>query len=104
MPSKYLHELKAFPELLKILAAKRKIDAGLVQEFIGTDAYNKHKEARFTGKDKGTVIAENPAFNLSGELSERFKVRYDATKALYYHGQPPFDELLERIHQHVQRL
>lgn len=32
MPSKYLHELKEFPELLKILAAEKKIDAGLVEK------------------------------------------------------------------------
>jgi hypothetical protein len=80
------------------------LDNPLVQEYIGTDAYKKHKEARFVGMDKGAFIAGNPAFNLSGELRERFKVRYEATKALYYNGQPPFDELLDRIHQHIQRL
>ncbi len=76
----------------------------LVQEFIGTDEYKKHKEARFVGKDKAVVIAENPAFHLSGQLRERFKERYEATRALYYNGQPPFDELLDRILQNIERL
>ena len=30
MPSKYLHELKEFPDLLRILATEKKIEAGLV--------------------------------------------------------------------------
>jgi hypothetical protein len=76
----------------------------LVQEFIGTDEYKTHKAARFVGKDKAVIIAENAAFNLSSELSERFRMRYEATKALYYNGQPSFEELLSRIHQHIMRL
>lgn len=80
------------------------LDNSLVQEFIGTDDYMKHKEARFVGKDKGVVIAENAAFHLTGEIRERFKIRYEATKTLYYNGQPPFDELLARIYQNIDRL
>lgn len=77
----------------------------LVQEFICTEEYIKHKEARFTGKDKGTVIAENEAFKLnSTELRARFKERYEATKSLYYKGQPPFEELLKRIQENIERL
>ncbi len=76
----------------------------LVQEFIGTDDYKRHKETRFVGKDKGAIIAENAAFLLTGEIKERFKKRYEATKPLYYNGQPPFDELLSRIHQNIERL
>ncbi|MBC7902190.1 MAG: nucleotidyl transferase AbiEii/AbiGii toxin family protein [Gemmatimonadaceae bacterium] len=80
------------------------LDNPLVQEFIGTDAYEKHKKERFVGKDKGVIIAENPAFSFSGELRDRFKIRYEATKALYYNGQPPFDEVLFRIQEHIDRL
>lgn len=80
------------------------LDNSLVQEFIGTDDYKKHKESRFVGKDKATIIAENRAFHLTGEIRERFKKRYEATKTLYYNGQPPFDELLARIQQNIERL
>jgi predicted nucleotidyltransferase component of viral defense system len=80
------------------------LDNPLVQAFIGTDEYKKHKEARFVGKDKGVIIAENSAFHLSEEQRNRFKTRYEATKTLYYNGQPPFEELLARIHQHIERL
>jgi len=77
----------------------------LVQEFIGTEHYIKHKEARFVGKDRGVIIAENEAFYLtSPNLKERFKQRYEATKSLYYKGQPPFEELLQRIQENVGRL
>jgi hypothetical protein len=76
----------------------------LVQEFVGTDEYETHKAARFMGKDKAIIIAENAAFNLSDELRERFKERYKATSALYYNGQPEFEELLDRIHQNIERL
>lgn len=80
------------------------LDNSLVQEFIGTNDYKKHKESRFVGKDKATIISENTAFHLTGEIRERFKKRYEATKALYYNGQPPFDDLLTRIHQNIERL
>lgn len=77
----------------------------LVQEFIGTDDYIKHKQDRFVGKDKGVVIAENEAFRLSSpDLKARFKQRYEATKSLYYKGQPPFDKLLQRIQKNIGRL
>lgn len=80
------------------------LDNPLVQEFIGTDDYKKYKEARFVGKDKDVIIAENAAFNLTGEIRETFKKRYEATKPLYYNGQPLFDKLLARIHQNIERL
>ena len=77
----------------------------MVQGFIGTDAYSQHKEERFKGKDKEIPIAENEAFLLSDpEKREQFKKRYEATKTLYYKGQPPFEALLERIKEHLQKL
>lgn len=76
-----------------------------VQRFIGTNEYIKHKEDRFTGKDKGVVIADNEAFHLrSPELRNRFKERYEATKSLYYKGQVPFEELLQRIQENIEQL
>jgi hypothetical protein len=76
-----------------------------VQNFIGTEKYIAHKEARFSNKDKEIPIAENQAFLLeSQKLRSRFKERYEATKKLYYNGQPPFDEVLERIKANLPNL
>jgi|SRR5690606_12161026 len=76
-----------------------------VQEFIGTEAYHLHKQNRFPKKDYEIPISENDAFLLpSVEQRQRFKERYLATKALYYKEQPEFDEILERIAQHIDRL
>ncbi|MDB5200856.1 MAG: hypothetical protein JWQ27_265 [Ferruginibacter sp.] len=80
------------------------LESSLVQDFIGTDDYKKHKAARFVGKDKGAGIAENAAFHLTDEIRQRFKERYEGTKNLYYNGQPAFDKLLDRIHQNIGRL
>jgi len=77
----------------------------LVQEFIGTEDYIRHKQTRFVGKDKGAVIAESEALHLrSSELRKRFKERYETTKSLYYKGQPPFEDLLQRIQENIERL
>lgn len=76
-----------------------------VLTFIGTDAYYAHKEARFKGKEKDIDIKNTEAFLLSNQaLRENFKQRYAATAALYYKGQPSFDDLLEKIHHQLQRL
>lgn len=32
MPSKYIHDLKEFPDLLNILASEKNIEAGLVEK------------------------------------------------------------------------
>lgn len=76
----------------------------LVLEFIGSDEYYKHKMARFVGKDKDVIMAKNTSFQLTPELKDRFRTRYEATKALYYNGQPPFEELLERIQKYIDKL
>jgi len=76
-----------------------------VQEFIGTDKYQAHKMARFPSKDYEIAIAENEAFLLSApELRERFKQRYKKTAALYYKGQPDFDEMIAKIGKWVEKL
>lgn len=69
-----------------------------VQEFIGTEAYKKHKASRFPKKDLGIPIQSNEAFLLSDpKLRERFRQRYKQTASLYYKGQPDFDDLLKRL-------
>lgn len=76
-----------------------------VKDFIGTEAYIKHKEERFRGKEKDLVIAECEAFRLSSpELRQQFKERYKLTAPLYYKGQPDFDELLNKISEFINLL
>lgn len=76
----------------------------LVNDFIGTKAYHAHKTARFTGKDKETVLQTCEALLLSNsDQRKRFTERYEVTRALYYQGQPPFELLLDRIHEHLHQ-
>ncbi len=81
------------------------LDNKEVQDFIGTDEYKAHKEARFPNKDKQIPIAENQAFLLEDiKLRADFTKRYEATQNLYYKGQPPFDDLLKRIKEYIDKL
>ena len=75
-----------------------------VLDFIGTPAYEARKRERFRAADE-RVIARNPAFVLV-DPSRRaaFAAEYARTAALYYRGQPPFDDIVARIHQHIERL
>lgn len=76
-----------------------------VIDFIGTEAYIEHKKKRFPTEDFEIPIRENEAFLLRDPaLRENFRQRYEATKALYYQGQPNFDEVLSRIGTQVDRL
>lgn len=76
-----------------------------VQEFIGTDAYYSHKEKRFPKDDLAIPVSKNEAFLLTDTtVRERLKKRYKGTKALYYKGQPPFSDVLKRIHEFIDRL
>lgn len=95
MPSNFLRHyydvycLLALPEVL---------------EFIGTPAYEARKRQRFRAADE-LVIARNPAFVLTDEARLRaFATEYARTAALYYQGQPAFDEIVARIHAHIGRL
>ena len=75
-----------------------------VLDFIGTPAYEARKRQRFRAADE-RVIARNPAFVLA-DPSRRttFAAEYARTAALYYQGQPPFEDIVARIHQHIERL
>lgn len=76
-----------------------------VKAFIGTEEYQKHKEARFPPKDYEIPIADNEAFLLKNpELRERFIERYKKTAKLYYKGQPDFNMLLTEIDKWVKKL
>lgn len=76
-----------------------------VKAFIGTSEYLKHKQDRFSKNDLALPINKNEAFLLSDSaIRRRLQKRYEGTKALYYKGQPPFDEVMKRIGEFVDRL
>lgn len=76
-----------------------------VLKFIGGPEYLSHKEKRFPKADLEIPIPKNEAFLLSSdEIRSAYESRYKRTAALYYKGQPSFDELIERIKEHIQKL
>lgn len=75
-----------------------------VQEFIGTEQYTTHKKRRFRQQDE-FEIARNKAFLFSDPvIRKQYQVEYEKTADLYYKGLIPFDSILQRIHQHIDRL
>jgi hypothetical protein len=75
-----------------------------VLAFMREPAYQKRKSERFRNGDE-QVIARNPAFVLADSAQrERFALEYRKTQALYYQGQPDFDALVARIHQHIDAM
>ena len=95
----YPNLMRQYYDVYSLLANQQVLD------FIGTPKYKAHKEERFRGKEKGLVIPKSEAFTISDiALREQFKKRYEATAALYYNGQPSFDELLERIAANIDKL
>lgn len=77
------------------------LDLKEVQAFMKEPAYQERKTQRFrTGDER--VIAKNPAFLLEdADERRRFATEYRKTQALYYQGQPNFEVVLARIHQHI---
>ena len=68
-----------------------------VQGFIGTPAYLAHKAKRFPKADN-PIIAENEAFALSDpDTRSKLQKAYVASNALYYRGQPAFEDILAEI-------
>jgi hypothetical protein len=78
--------------------------AKAVQDFIGTPAYLAHKAKRFPKADN-PVIAQNEAFVL-GDQDTRAKLQkaYIASNALYYRGQPTFEDILIEIAKWAPKL
>ena len=69
-----------------------------------TSAYQERKVQRFRSGDE-LVIAKNPAFTLSDPVQrDLFAREYRKTSALYYQGQPEFDQLLARIKAHLNSM
>jgi len=77
----------------------------LVQTFIGTDQYYAHKRHRFPNIDLQKELIENEALVLSNDHTRGlYKKEYERRSALYYQGQPPFDEVLSVIEKNLIRL
>jgi len=80
------------------------LDDASVQAFIGSPEYIAHKKKRFAAADDKD-ISKNEAFVLSeSAVRDAYKTAYGATSALYFRGQPEFDELLQRIQRDASRL
>lgn len=76
-----------------------------VVKFIGTDEYYEHKNFHFSATDLATPIAENEAFKLSDEnIQKEYRGRYQATAALYYNGQPDFDDMIAFLQPFLHKL
>jgi hypothetical protein len=74
-----------------------------VQEFIGTPAYETHKEERFGGDDR--KVMNSGAFTLKADADRKeFEAGYTKTRALYYRDQPSLTEILERVSTVLDRL
>ena len=75
-----------------------------VQAFIGSTAYDAHKQLRFPKADN-QHIASNEAFLLSDPaVRALYERKYRETAALYYAGQVPFATIFDRIAQYRDRL
>ena len=73
--------------------------------FIGTTEYLDHKSKRIKGKDNEIRVSEHPALQLEDPaVRKSFEIKYKATSKLYYKGQPPFDEIIERINYFLPTL
>lgn len=82
----------------------RLLQAPDVQSFIGTSAYDDHKQKRFRAGDNPR-IAENEAFLLSTPAVRKlYQQAYEQTTALYYQEQPTFDEILQAISNNIETL
>ena len=76
-----------------------------VQKFIGTPEYHQHKVKRFPAADQKTPLAEQEAFLLRDpQVRKVFEDEYRKTSALYYRGQPPFDEVMAELAANLNKL
>lgn len=80
------------------------LDLPEVQAFMKKPAYQERKVQRFRSGDE-LVIARNPAFTLRDPAQrDLFALEYRKSSALYYQGQPDFDQLLARIEKHLDSM
>jgi len=91
--------LRQYYDVYELLGSQYVID------FIGTKEYEAHKVRRFNSKELETPLSENAAFDFSDDnLLQLFKGRFLQTRALYYNGQPTFEEIIARIQSYLHRM
>ena len=75
-----------------------------VQAFLSTETYQARKQLRFRQADE-LRMPLNTAFSLP-DARERthFSKEFSKTAALYYRGQPSFEDILTRIRENLPRL
>lgn len=82
----------------------RLLQQPMVQALIGTDAYLEQKAKRFRTADD-MDLTRNPAFVLAEPaVREKLASAYAASEALYYRGQPPFEEIIDSIQGWASKL
>jgi len=80
------------------------LDDASVRAFMGSQDYIAHKSRRFPAADDKN-ISKNEAFVLSDPaVRSAYATAYAATSALYFRGQPPFEDLLARIRTDADKL
>jgi hypothetical protein len=80
------------------------LDIDAVQKFIGTEKYEERKKQRFRSGDE-LCVAKNPAFLFKDK--EKYKIlekEYLSTASLYYAGQIPLANIVDKIKQYIDRL
>jgi hypothetical protein len=66
---------------------------------------NEHKKRRFPAIDFRTALLENEALAMKDAIKRAtYQKEYERRAALYYQGQPPFDEVLAVIERNLVRL
>ena len=77
----------------------------VVKNFIGTLEYEAHKKKRFPAIDQKIPLSKHEALMLKdAETKKQYEREYKRTAALYYQGQPSFDEILDLISKNLKRL
>ncbi|RZV42836.1 MAG: nucleotidyl transferase AbiEii/AbiGii toxin family protein [Acidimicrobiales bacterium] len=75
-----------------------------VLDFLGSDAYKKHKNKRFRRHDDPN-IAENEAFILNNdETRNQYERAYELIKSLFYEEPPSYSAILDRISDYAPQL
>ncbi len=62
-------------------------------------------QKRFPSRDQKIPLAGHEAFQLKNEETRKqYKNQYRKTAALYYEGQPPFEEIMDIISKNLERM
>ncbi|WP_447969893.1 nucleotidyl transferase AbiEii/AbiGii toxin family protein [Nitrospira sp. M1] len=80
------------------------LDVPEVQAFVSTPEYQAHKDKRFRSGDN-PLITENEAFLLRNpSIRKEYEEAFQNMKTLYYKTPPSFDQIMDKIREHADRL